>query len=263
MTVASGSLLDPKIEGRFVIRTDPHCHILPGLDDGAPSREMSIRMAKRMASVGIQNIVATPHGVHPGIETNTDPGFLRDQVAAINELFEAEGIPVTVYPGTEIFLRRRIRQLFERGELITWADQGKYILMELGFQRRSEGVLEVVDYFLNSGITPIIAHPERYLWLPGDGVLFAELRDRGCVFQFNTMSINGHFGKRTQDVALRLLPCSDYFIIGTDSHSDADKYFDLVAVRTTLADLGLMDGNGNFIARQGCPIPDLSDLTGS
>src|SRR5690606_28957562 len=133
----------------------------------------------------------------------------------------------------------RIRQLFEKGELITWADQGRYILMELGFQRRSEGVLEVVDFFLDGGITPIIAHPERYLWLPGDAVLFAELRDRGCIFQFNTMSINGHFGKRTQDVALRLLPCSYHFIIGTDSHSDADKYFDLAAVKAKLAALGM------------------------
>ncbi len=260
MTVASNTLLDPRVEGQYIIRTDPHCHILPGLDDGAPNIEMSLKMARRMVSIGIQNVIATPHGVHPAIDTNIDPDFLREQVAGINETLQGEGIPLRVFPGTEVFLRRRIRQMFEKGQIITWADQGQFILMELGFQRRSAGVLEVVDYFLDLGITPIIAHPERYLWLPDDPALFTELRDRGCVFQFNTMSINGHFGPKTQQLALRLLPSSGSFIIGTDSHHDADRYFDLNAIKARLKELGLQDENGSYKVSTPAPVPDLSDL---
>lgn len=254
-------LLDPRVEGEFVIRTDPHCHILPGLDDGARDLEMSLRMARRMEALGIKRVVATPHGVHPGIETNTNPEFLREQVGLLNEVLVRAGIDLKVLPGTEVFLRRRVRDRFERGEIMTWADQGRFILMELGFQRRSEGALEVVDYFLEAGIITIIAHPERYLWLANEPELFAELRDRGCIFQFNTMSINGFFGERTQEMALRMLPLSGQFIIGTDSHHDADRYFDFENVKTTLRRLNLETKPDHFSAPPTSAIPDFHDLS--
>ncbi len=261
MTATPDQFLDPRIEGRYVIRTDPHCHILPGLDDGARNLGMSLRMARRMVALGIQNAVATPHGVHPGIETNVDPNFLRDQVAALNRALLDEEIPLRVFPGTEIFLRRRIMKLFDQGKLLTWADQGRFILVELGFQRRSEGVLEVIDHFLSAGVIPIIAHPERYLWLPEDMALFVDLRDRGCIFQFNTMSINGHFGPRTCDLVNRLMPHAGAFIIGTDSHVDNDKYFDFDAVKAVLNRLNLIDNSGQVTAGRSDSIPDLINLS--
>ena len=75
------------------------------------------------------------------------------------------------------------------------------------------------------------------------------------------MSINGHFGPKTQELALRLLPASGNFIIGTDSHHDADRYFDLPAIKSKLKSLGLEDENGNFKGLATAPVPDLSDLT--
>lgn len=261
MTVQIGAVLDPRVEGHYVIRTDPHCHILPGLDDGSPDLYMSLRMARRMTQAGIRNAIATPHGAHPGIETNVNPDFLRDQVATLNETLINEGIPLTVFPGTEIFLRRRVMNLFDKGKLLTWADQGKFILVELGFQRRSEGTLEVIDHFIEAGLIPIIAHPERYQWLPNDVAMFEHLRDRGCVFQFNTMSLNGHFGPRMQQLALRLLPACPSFIIGTDSHHDADRYYDLASIRAKLEQLGMKKEDGTFAADGELKTPDFSDLT--
>lgn len=261
MTVPQDQFLDPRIEGRYVIRTDPHCHILPGLDDGARNFDMSLRMARRMTALGIENVVATPHGVHPHIDTNVDPDFLREQVSGLNQILQREGVPLRIFPGTEIFLRRRIVDMFEKGQLLTWADQGRFILVELGFQRRSDGVLEVIDYFISAGITPIIAHPERYLWLPGDAALFVELRDRGCIFQFNTMSINGHFGLPTKDLVMRLLPHASSFIFGTDSHNDNEKYFDFKAVMTVLKSLSLVDDLGVVIPGKDDTTPDLMRLS--
>ncbi len=82
---------------------------------GRPSVRMSLRMARRMVALGIKNVVATPHGVHPGIETNVEPDFLRDQVAALNQVLQEEGIPLQVFPGTEVYLRRRVMRLFRCG----------------------------------------------------------------------------------------------------------------------------------------------------
>src|SRR5690349_15218649 len=101
MTAPSASaFLDPRVEGRFVIRTDPHCHILPGLDDGSRDLSMSLKMAREMVRRGIENVVATPHGAHPGIDTHVHPDFLREQVARLSASLEREGIPLKVFPGT-------------------------------------------------------------------------------------------------------------------------------------------------------------------
>lgn len=143
---------------------------------------------------------------------------------------------------------------------MTWADQGRFILVEFGFQRHYPAAMDVVDYFIRQGLTPMIAHPERYTWLPAEPEFFRDLNDRGCVFQFNVMSINGHFGPRTQELAMRLLPAAGAFIIGTDSHHDADRYFDLNRVRETLRSLGMADDNGQFPIGLGRPFPDISDL---
>lgn len=261
MTATPETYLDPRVEGRFLLRTDPHCHILPGMDDGSPDNQMSLRMARTMVAAGVKIAVATPHGIHPAIDTNVDPDFLRGEVARLNQLIAENGIPLKVVPGTEVFLRRRVMAEFEAGRLMTWADQGRFILVELGFQRRSTGVLDVIDQFIAAGLVPIIAHPERYLWLPSDAGLFVELRDRGCVFQFNMMSINGYLGPRTQALAFRLMPHSGEFIIGSDSHSDAvAKYFDVTAARKQLSGIGLLGDSGEVLAGTVEGVPDLSGL---
>lgn len=262
MTVPAEKIIDPRIEGKYLIRTDPHCHILPGLDDGSPDMQMSLQMAQRMVAAGVKRAIATPHGAHPGIETFVHPDFLREQVAKLREVLASERVPLEVLPGTEIFLRGRVLDLYDRGELITWADQGRFILVELGFQRRSDSLFTVIDGLINRGLTPIVAHPERYLWLVNEAETFATLRDKGCIFQFNMMSINGHFGPRMQELALRLMECAGEFIVGTDSHFDASKYFDFEAAKKQLAARGLVDENGEVKAGVDESVPDLGNLPG-
>src|SRR5690606_4333866 len=83
-------ILDPRVEGKHLMRTDPYCHILPGLDAGSRNLQMSLKMARRMESRGSQTVIATPHGAHPAIETNVHPDFLREQVHRLNERFQEE-----------------------------------------------------------------------------------------------------------------------------------------------------------------------------
>lgn len=255
--MSSVDILDPRMEGRHILRTDPHCHILPGLDDGSPNLKMSFKMARRMVQAGVQTVIATPHGVHPAIDTNVHPDFLREQVQNLNDALQREGIPLQVFPGTEIYLRSRIIEIFDKGQLITWADQGRFILVELGFQRCSDNLLWAVDELIARGLTPIIAHPERYLWLPQQPKLFTELRDRGCVFQFNMMSINGHFGPRLKGIVLRLMQHAGEFIIGSDSHSDNDKYFNVTAAQEQLKTIGLLSDDGQVLPGTKKSTPDL------
>ncbi len=90
----------------------------------------------------------------------------------------------------------RLPGMFEAGELITWADQERYVLIELGFHHLPECAWEVLDYFIGRGLTPIIAHPERYTWWDDRLDVLHQLNERRCFFQFNVMSLNHHWGEK-------------------------------------------------------------------
>lgn len=230
------SYLDPFASDVLDFSIDPHCHIIPNVDDGSPDMETSIAMAERAVKSGIRIIAATPHGNHPIFETNYSPDFLRKEVNELNKVFTENNISVRIVPGTEVYLTDKVPELFESGKLITWADENRFILTELGFRKYSPALFDVIDYFLGKNITPIIAHPERYLWLPGEPEVFHKLNERGCRFQFNVMGINGLFGAPIQQLAFELIRQADFWTIGTDSHTDAVRYWELDSVRKNLTE---------------------------
>jgi protein-tyrosine phosphatase len=251
MTNASqNDILDLEQESRFIIRTDPHCHILPAVDDGSKSIEMSLNMARRAAALGIKTMIASPHGCHPAAKCEITPASLRPRVAELNRILDDANIPIQLLPGTEILLNERVPELYEAGELLSWADQGRYVLIELGFHKMPDCAIDVLKYFTGRGITPILAHPERYTWLPGAPEIIRLCADMGCWFQINVMSINGLWGNMQQEMAWRLMGYVPRWLIGTDSHSDADKFWDLEQVRQSLRERGLWHEQGQARASE-------------
>lgn len=231
--------LDLSVEGRYVLRTDPHCHILPAIDDGASDTKMAIRMARRAAELGIHRIVATPHACHPSVSGEYHADDIRERVGWLNTLLQREEIPVHILPGMELFADERIPRLFEMGRLLTWADQGRYVLIELGFRRCQDAAWDLLDYFTGLGIVPIIAHPERYAWLPSSLDDLDRLEEMGVWFQVNVMSLNGLWGPAAQALAAEVLSRTERWLIGTDSHNDQDRYWDLDNARAHLDAVGI------------------------
>lgn len=243
-SMAPAELLNLDEESRFIIRTDPHCHILPGVDDGSRSLEMSLNMARRAVGFGFQTMVATPHGCHPALKCELPPKLLRKRVAELNEAIVAAHIPLTVLPGTEILLNDKVPAMYESGLLMSWADQNQYVLIELGFHQCNDCVWDVLQYFIDRNLTPIIGHPERYTWLPGKPETVRRLAELGCYFQINVMSINGLWGQEAQRMAFELMKFAPRWMVGTDSHSDADKFWGIEEVRLALRERGLWRGDG-------------------
>lgn len=235
---------DLAIEGRYIIRTDVHSHILPGLDDGSRSLEMSLEMARIAVSLGVQRMVATPHACHPAQTCDFSAADVRHHVKVLNHALYDHEIPLTVYPGMEFLMDETIPDLMESGHLITWADQGRYILTELGFHDCRACSWEVLDYVQGKGLTPIIAHPERYTWIHDDWRSVDRLEERGCFFQINVMSLNGLWGEPQRAFALEIMRHTKRWLIGTDSHSDHPKFWDFQSIRNLLIAEGLWTGQG-------------------
>lgn len=197
---------------------DIHSHILPGIDDGSPDMETSIRMAEIAASEGIKEMVATPHFIPKDKEI--DKVQVMKKVDELNRFIRQNtDIDITVYPGEEVFLSPEIPDLFSQGKLVTLFDGGKYLLVELPMMSIPPYTKDII-YSLNlKGVKTIIAHPERNREVDRDIEKLKELVDLGALVQVNSLSFYGVFGKDAKNTAWKIIENGLAQFIATDCHT--------------------------------------------
>lgn len=191
---------------------DLHCHILPGLDDGAQTLEDSIELARVAAGDGIHTIVATPHADIWG--TSPDQEDLRDRVDRLQEALDAEGVPIRVVPGLENHLTPALLS----GGLVP-INHTRYALVELPFEEFPFYVESTLFELQLKGYKLILAHPERNAVLRADADALRRLVERGIMAQLTAASLLGVFGKKTREASEGFLKQGLVHVLSTDSHS--------------------------------------------
>ncbi|MFH1351242.1 MAG: CpsB/CapC family capsule biosynthesis tyrosine phosphatase [Pseudomonadota bacterium] len=196
---------------------DIHCHILPGVDDGAKSLEESLSMAKTAVEDGIHTIVATPHTLN-GIYLNPAHEVISG-VARLQDVLTHNHIDLQLCPGADIQLCPGIMGRIREGEAGTINNNQRYILLELPAQTVPPGVKDEIFNLKVNGITPIITHPERHPAILRDMTLLQRLVSLGALVQVTAMSITGDFGEVVMQYAERLLTQRLVHVIASDAHS--------------------------------------------
>ena len=219
---------------------DLHCHILPGLDDGPPDMETSLEMAQLAVADGIDTIVATPH-VLSG--KPLPAAQIRAATQALNETLRQREIELVVLPGAEVEMQARLPELVRTGQIMTPGDKGKYLLIELPFMGIPR-LLEQMCFELQvTGITPILAHPERTELGGRKPQILEALVERGCLLQVNAGSVLGRNGRQSRRVALDLLRSGLAQILASDAH---DPYYRPPELSTARTELVQAAKNVNF-----------------
>ena len=191
---------------------DLHSHILPGLDDGARDMETALHMADMAVQSGVSAVVVTPHCVSDRVEQ------VRKRLADLQSAVRAEGIPIRLYSGMEIFGRPDTAALLREGRLLT-INGSRYPLIEFDFDTDGEEETAVLHSVIQAGYTPLVAHPERYRCIqedPGQANLWARM---GCRFQVNRGSLLGRFGPEVREVAWALTGRGFATVVASDAHS--------------------------------------------
>jgi protein-tyrosine phosphatase len=201
---------------RWTQCADVHCHCLPGLDDGPENLEQSMALCRSLVADGVTDVVATPHqlGRYEGAYTATD---IRGAVASLNEELVAAGVSLTVHPGADIRVDERIPVLIESGELMTLADRGRHVLVELPHETYVE-LLPLIDALACRGVSVVLTHPERNRFLMANPDALRHWLDRGATLQLTCSSLLGQFGAVPQDVAWYWLSSSAPTVVATDAH---------------------------------------------
>ena len=192
---------------------DCHCHILPGLDDGASDLEESLFLCRWLVKRGYPEAVCTSHSTR--LYPNTEEA-VEAAAGALQRVLDKEGIPLHLIPSLEY---RLIPETWPRLRPLPW--KGNHLLIELPLRKPEKmGPLvpeEEIGKLVAVGYQPVLAHPERYLWAtPGD---YDRWHAAGAVFQRNLGSLEGFYGDPAMERARQLLNAGYYSFLGTDLHN--------------------------------------------
>lgn len=195
---------------------DIHCHILPGMDDGPASLGESLAMCRAAAEDGIGTIVAAPH-FKPGTYEFTRPEIL-DRIRVLQAAVKKEGMNVTILPGAEVTVSPEMHAHLapEKGLTI---NGGRYFLAEFSPHSVPSQWDTFLLSFLASGMTPIIAHPERNAWFMTHPEALSAAVQSGILVQITAASLTGGFGEEARDFSIRLLRSNLVHAIASDGHS--------------------------------------------
>jgi protein-tyrosine phosphatase len=204
------------MEGSLIM-IDLHCHILPGLDDGAESMEESLRMCSMAADDGVKKIVATPHTMN-GVYVNPTQ-VIRQAVGELNDLLVERQIPLEILPGADVHINPNLLGLIEQGLITTVNDNHRYLLLELPHHLVPPNFKNLIFELSLQGIIPILTHPERNSILQTDINLLYELVVQGILIQITTLSLTGEFGPRAESCCHSLLKYNLVHVVASDAHS--------------------------------------------
>ena len=195
---------------------DLHCHILPGVDDGAKDLVEALEMARIAEADGITTIISTSHYVE-GSEFVMGQ-TLRDRVASFNERLHQENIGIKVVLGNEAFISPSLVKDVKDKKVFTM-NESRYLLIELPMHDIPMYTEDVLYQLMLEGIIPIIAHPERYVKVIEDPMLLYHLIQKGVLVQINAGSLTGRFGTKVKETCEILLRHNMVHFIGSDGHS--------------------------------------------
>lgn len=197
---------------------DIHCHIMPGVDDGAGNMSDAVEMAKLAAESGIKRIIVTPHCNIPGSYHNYWNYFLSEDVRNLQKEIHKNNIDLTVYPGQEIYLSPGFAELLKKGEFIG-LNESKYMLVEFSMRERADVAYRKLQQVIAEGFVPIVAHPERYGFVTEQQEAVYRMKDLGALLQVNRGSIKGVFGKSAMKKANEIISTFQADFVASDGHS--------------------------------------------
>jgi protein-tyrosine phosphatase len=247
---------------------DLHCHMLPGIDDGAPDEASSLEMARIAVADGIETTACTPH-IYPGLYEN-DAAGIKTRVKALQSRLLEEGIALKLTIGADAHLTPELLGRLKAGTAPSLAG-GRYFLLEpphtIAPPRFSESMFD----FVAAGYVPVLTHPERLSWIKQHYAVFVALVKSGVWMQITAGSLNGRFGAAAKYFGEKMLDEGLVHILATDAHSThhrapllaegrraAEKYVGKDEARRLVFDRpqAILD---NRPQREVAPVPALQD----
>ena len=214
---------------------DLHCHLLPGIDDGASDLDDALALARMAYANGIQTAMMTPHIIKD--RYNNDITTIRTAFTAFRQALQENDIPLKIGMAAEVRIGIEIMGMIKKNRIpfLGTLDGYRILLLEMPYNNIPPGSDQMVAWLLQQKIRPLLAHPER------NGDVLRRLDKiypfvyQGCLLQITSGSLTGHFGPLFQQCAQQLLERGWVDVIASDAHDKTYRPPDLQAGRVAAA----------------------------
>jgi protein-tyrosine phosphatase len=201
---------------------DMHSHLIPGVDDGVKDMEEAMAIIRGLMALGYKKLITTPHilwNIYPNTPDTIGAGY-----RAVAAEIERQKLPVVFSAAAEYLMDDHFdRQLDAGVSLLTLKD--KMVLVELSFVVPAINLKQLLFKLQIKGYQPVLAHPERYLYFAANKGWYDQIRDTGCLFQLNLLSLAGYYGKSSRELAQYLVRKKYVDLLGTDLHHERHLEF--------------------------------------
>ncbi|MGB5668160.1 MAG: CpsB/CapC family capsule biosynthesis tyrosine phosphatase [Maribacter sp.] len=195
---------------------DIHNHILHGLDDGAKTVEDSIEMIRAFSEIGIKNFIATPHIMH-SYYPNTPETINKSLTILKNELLKNGMRDISIQAAAEHMIDGNFESILADGTVMPLPHH--YLLVEMSYLQPSINFDEAILKISSNNYSTILAHPERYVYLHTNFKKYNKYKEKGILFQLNLLSLSDYYGKKVQQMAIKLLERGLIDYLGSDIHN--------------------------------------------
>ncbi len=196
------------------ITTDIHSHLIPGIDDGSKSMEESIEMIKMFMDQGYTKLITTPHIMsHRYPNTRT---VIEEGLSALRKELQVRNMEIEIEAASEYYLDETVMALVEARDIMTFGEN--FMLFEMSYVHPLHHLEEMLFEIKIAGYRPVLAHPERYVYMHEDFSKYERLKERGLLFQANIPSFGGYYSKAIQKVAKKIAEAGMIDFVGSDAH---------------------------------------------
>ena len=198
------------------IRVDVHSHLLPNLDDGVRDFDESLDIIREFSRLGFKKLITTPH-IYSDHYPNTHENILN-ALSELKQHLSREKMSIEVEAAAEYYIDAHLIDLLDRKEPILSFGTAGYVLVETGFHTKPIIFDEVIFKLKSLNYVPVLAHPERYLYLEDDLSWLRQIREKGVRLQVSIPSLNGFYGSNPKKMAMKLLKEAMVDFFGSDIH---------------------------------------------
>lgn len=192
---------------------DLHTHIIPQVDDGSKSLEMSIKMLELEVQNGVEQVMFTPHFLYDS-KFEEKKEKIKAQYRFL--ISNCPDLPLKTYLGAEIMYNENLYQRILNGNDVFTLANSKYLLVEFPFHSPHYRIVDKLYMMITKGYNVILAHPERYLYLTMDDI--NEIKACGILVQINTSSLLKDFGKEVYKRAIAMMQNNFVDFVASDCH---------------------------------------------
>ena len=223
---------------------DIHSHILPNIDDGSKSIQETSSLLEEMAKLGINKCIATPHTMTNVWDNSTN--FIQETFLNTKSQLPMKLAQMLHRVSSEYMMDESFIERFQNEKLLAIKDT--IVLIEMSYLNPTVDLKNILFQLQMKGYTPLLAHPERYLYYHNSKQDYFRLKELGCLFQLNLLSTVGYYGKSVATIADFLLANNLIDYVGSDIHHDrhVNAFYQSIKIKSQNGLIDAMNNNSQL-----------------